>query len=307
MNIIKIKVDFAKRRIDKEGVKLVEGDYNSTKLLFEFNVENQDGRKVFELAKPDTDEAIFVQEIIDNEVILVGKAEVKDDNGYIKYIDENENVYWYDAVNNKVYDAEYQEQEIEIEALTKVLVDASIFDEEGSYPFEISLYDGDSKLTSAYSYLKVAKEMVKAGDEQVSTYLPIFDQLIAELNEATDGANNLNISGSKSGTVATITITKKDRTTEEVEIHDGQTGPQGPQGERGIQGEKGDTGAQGPQGPQGIQGVQGLQGIQGETGMSAYDSALEGGFVGTLQEFYQSLSSIGNINNALETIINGGV
>lgn len=226
MNIIKIKVDFAKRLIDKEGVKLVEGDYNSTKLLFEFNVENQDGRKVFELAKPDTDEAIFVQEIVDNEVLLVGKAEVKDEHGYIKYIDENENVYWYDAVNNKVYDAEYQEQEIEIEALTKVLVDASIFDEEGSYPFEISLYDGDSKLTSAYSSLKVAEEKVKVGDEQVSIHLPIFDQLIAELNEATDAANNLNISGSKSGTVATIIITKKDGTTQEVEIHDGEPGQQ---------------------------------------------------------------------------------
>lgn len=230
MNIINIKVDFTKRKVEKDGVKLVEGDYNSTKLVFEFDKEYE-GRKIFEMAKPDTEEAIFVKEIIDNEIVLVGKVEVKDSNGYIQYKDENENKYWYDEEHDKIYDTEYVEQtEIDIEDLTKVLVDGSIFDEEGRWPFEISLYDGDSKLTSAYSGLNVAREMIKIGQKKTEAYLPIFDQMMADLNQATDEANNLNISRSKSGRVATITITKKDGTTEEVELYDGEQGPQGQPG-----------------------------------------------------------------------------
>lgn len=87
----------------------------------------------------------------------------------------------------------------------------------------------------------------------------------------------------------------------------GDTGPQGPQGEKGdtgpqgIQGEKGDTGSQGPQGiqgpkgdtgPQGIQGIQGEKGetgAQGATGKSAYQIALDNGFVGTEEEWLASL------------------
>ena len=235
MNIILIKLSFEKRRIIKEGVKLVEGDYNSTKIVFEFDKEYE-GRKVFELAKPDTNEAIFVSEIINNEVLLVTKVAVKDERGYIKYTDENEAIYWYDEENNKVYDEQGQEQEIDIETLTKVLVDGSIFNESGRFPFEVTLYNGDSKLTSVSSGLSVAEEMVRIGDEEVSTYLPIFDQLIAELNQATSEANNLDIDAYKVGTVATITVTKKDGTVEEVEIHDGE------QGEPGIPGQPGQPG-----------------------------------------------------------------
>ena len=51
MNEIKVKVNFKNRTIYKQGVDLTSGDYNSTKLLFEF--DRQDGRKVFEMKDPD--------------------------------------------------------------------------------------------------------------------------------------------------------------------------------------------------------------------------------------------------------------
>ena len=89
----------------------------------------------------------------------------------------------------------------------------------------------------------------------------------------------------------------------------GDTGEQGIQGEigltglqgiQGIQGIKGDVGLQGIQGIQGIkgdkgdvglQGLQGIQGIKGDAGKSAYQSALDGGFVGTELEFNESLAN----------------
>lgn len=176
MNIIKINVDFTNREIDREGVYLVENDYNSTKVVFTFDKEYE-GRKVFEIAKPDTTEAIFAKEIVNNEVILVGE-------------DENHNP-------------------------------ASIFAKKGDYPFEVSLYEGDSKLTSMGGLLTVAMENVKVGDEQVSDKLPIFDQLIAELNLEKEEVNNINITSNKEGRITTVVITKKDGTTETTHILDG--------------------------------------------------------------------------------------
>ena len=48
----------------------------------------------------------------------------------------------------------------------------------------------------------------------------------------------------------------------------------------------GPTGAQGPRGPQG------LPGQNGADGKSAFESAQEGGFTGTEQEFYTALASV---------------
>ncbi|MGB4984356.1 MAG: hypothetical protein WBO70_01100, partial [Erysipelotrichaceae bacterium] len=74
----------------------------------------------------------------------------------------------------------------------------------------------------------------------------------------------------------------------------GDKGDTGEQGIQGLKGDKGDTGLQGIQGIKGDQGDTGLQGIQGEiglTGKSAYQSALDGGFVGTELEFNESLAN----------------
>lgn len=81
----------------------------------------------------------------------------------------------------------------------------------------------------------------------------------------------------------------------------GDTGPQGEQGPQGIQGIPGETGPQGDTGPQGEQGPQGIQGEvgpqgpkgdtgpQGDTGTSAYQHALNNGFIGTEAEWLASL------------------
>lgn len=91
---------------------------------------------------------------------------------------------------------------------------------------------------------------------------------------------------------------------------EGPAGPEGPQGQKGDtgaigpqgpQGEKGDPGEQGPEGPQGIQGVQGPtgpqgpagpQGADGADGKSAFESAQDGGYTGTEQQFNEDLSAV---------------
>lgn len=99
---------------------------------------------------------------------------------------------------------------------------ASIFTEEGYYIFEISLYENESKLTSAKGKLKVKPEQVVIDGEVVEAYLPIFDQLLTEVNEALTETGNLDITVSKTGKTATITLTDKEGTTHDVEIHDGK-------------------------------------------------------------------------------------
>ena len=48
----------------------------------------------------------------------------------------------------------------------------------------------------------------------------------------------------------------------------------------------------GPMGPQGLEGPQGPQGIAGTDGLSAFESAQQGGYTGTETEFYAALANI---------------
>ena len=118
----------------------------------------------------------------------------------------------------------------------------SLFNESGYYIFEVSYYDNDSKLTSVYGKIPVEQEQVVIDGEVVTPYLPIFDQLMQEIdgkidlvdgkledinealeqvNTAITEANNLDLDVSKSGKTATVTLTKKDTTTKTVTLSDG--------------------------------------------------------------------------------------
>ena len=184
MNEIKLKVNFGKRTIARTGTSLTTGDYNSTKIIFEF--DREDGRKVFEMINPNN-ELVFCDEIVNNEVILVGQAEVTtihNDVTYTKYIDDQEDVYWYDKETETIYDDEFTEATgITLDDLTIVTEDASLFTMPGRYVFEISLYVDDSKLTSKSDYLDVKEEQVVIDGNMASFYLPIFDRIFNELDE----------------------------------------------------------------------------------------------------------------------------
>ena len=61
------------------------------------------------------------------------------------------------------------------------------------------------------------KEEVSVDGEVVTAYLPVFEKLLTEVS-------NLNISAAKVDGDTTVTITKKDGSTEEAHILDGGNG-----------------------------------------------------------------------------------
>ena len=184
MNTINVSINFKERKCDVEGVILTEGDYNSTKMVFDYDVE--EGIKVLEM-KNRLDEIVYFDEIIDNEVVLVGKAQVikiESDIKYYKYTDANEAVFWYDKENNKLYNNEMVEVvDFNLDDYDPVLVDASLFTIDGEYTFEVSLYENDSKLTSAYGTIDVAPEQVIITDEEMEIIYPICEDMLNKLAE----------------------------------------------------------------------------------------------------------------------------
>lgn len=66
MRIFKIKVYFLKDILKQPEIVLVKNDYNSVEFDFEFDIEN--GKKVFELKKPDG--TPFIKDIVDNKIVL---------------------------------------------------------------------------------------------------------------------------------------------------------------------------------------------------------------------------------------------
>lgn len=81
-------------------------------------------------------------------------------------------------------------------------------------------------------------------------------------------------------------------------------GVPGPRGEQGPRGYQGDTGLTGPQGEPGEQGLSGLEGEQGPAGLSAYQIATENGFIGTEEEWIESLTP--SIPSEISFTVNGG-
>ena len=95
------------------------------------------------------------------------------------------------------------------------------------------------------------------------------------------------------------------------------------QGEQGEKGESGENGKDGKNGEDGLTpyigangnwfvgdvdlGVkaQGEQGIQGESGKSAYEQAVDGGFIGTEQEFTDALNNLNEIKNIMPLVYAG--
>lgn len=69
----------------------------------------------------------------------------------------------------------------------------------------------------------------------------------------------------------------------------GEKGDKGETGEQGVKGDKGEQGEQGQQGIQGVKGDTGATGANGQDGKSAYQIALDNGFVGTQAEWLASL------------------
>lgn len=80
------------------------------------------------------------------------------------------------------------------------------------------------------------------------------------------------------------------------ELYNIAIGPQGPQGVQGIQGPTGNTGPQGATGPQGPAGV---NGTNGTNGLSAYEIAVQEGYVGTQSQWNNENRNLSYINTLI--------
>lgn len=181
MNELKATINFTKQTFVINGVDLISGDYNSTKITFNFE-DIKNGTKILEIRPKDSEDKnpTFMGEIINNEVILVSK----------------------DSENNSI----------------------SPFTNGGVYLLEVSVYGDDSKLSTITKSINVLSEQIILSDDIVTPYLPIFDELIQEINTAITETNNLNITITKDNGITTVTLTKKDGTTSIVTIKDGVDG-----------------------------------------------------------------------------------
>lgn len=72
-----------------------------------------------------------------------------------------------------------------------------------------------------------------------------------------------------------------------------------------AQGQKGEPGAEGPAGPPGEKGEAGSQGPKGEPGDSAYQVAVNNGFVGTEEEWLESLKGQNGDGSGVGSVLPG--
>lgn len=122
------------------------------------------------------------------------------------------------------------------------------------------------------------------------------------IGEVTKGEEpSVTITGDSPNQVISFVLPKGEKGDQGIQ---GDIGPMGPPGPRGEQGMKGDIGLPGPKGekgdigPQGIQGLQGLtgprgeQGLKGENGYSAYQIAVANGYIGTEEEWLNTIAKV---------------
>lgn len=113
-----------------------------------------------------------------------------------------------------------------------------VLTEKGQVLLGVFGYEGEEDLTLRYSptpkYFSVINGSYKEGNEPQIPPKSEWEQLVEEVNEAITEANNLNVSATKEGTVTTITVTKKDGTTYQVQILDGEKGDKGDKGDPGA-------------------------------------------------------------------------
>ncbi len=195
METIKVKVDSKFSEII-EGQVLRSGSYNIDKFVFEFSEEYEGLVKKALIILPDG--TSLNPTIIDNELTVPVNLYDK------SYIDKNITigVYAYSINEN---------EELELRYSPKPFI---ITPRKGSY-------DEDA--------VETAEDIQDITPTDLEIYYAKFNEIYNsvldmrdEINAAVTEANNINISAEKENKTTTVTITKKDGTTETVQINDGQ-------------------------------------------------------------------------------------
>jgi hypothetical protein len=169
---------------------------------------------------------------------------------YVKeaYFTLNGTTYKQIIINNECnipYEVLNKQGQVEIGVVAYLIENDEEIKRYNPSPVYISTLDGS---------LKDAENSQPITPSEMEQFEQELQDGLNELNEAVQGAENLDIEANKVDTATTITITRKDGTQETTEILDGEKGDKGDKGDQGIQGE------------QGIQGIQGEKGEKGDKG-----------------------------------------
>ena len=114
----------------------------------------------------------------------------------------------------------------------------------GNVSLGVYAYETDNdELVLRYSptpkYFNVRKGSFRVGNDPELPSPTEWERVLEQINQAIEETNNLNITANKEGKVTTVTITKKDGTTQTIDIEDGADGADGRNGTDGKDGADG--------------------------------------------------------------------
>ena len=188
MNEYYMNVNFAKGTIDTNLNKLVQNDYNSTKINFTFDKE---GIIQFKMLFPDLTTA-YIDEIQNNEIIL--SEGLLSQNGIYKI------EICINGTDSRLTD--YPTHEF---VVRKELIDTD------------PIVEPDDRVPILDSLINDVNQAI----DNVEGLKDDIDTALEEVNQAIEETNNLDLDVNKVEKEATVEITKKDGTTKEVKIYDG--------------------------------------------------------------------------------------
>ena len=90
---IHVAVSFTKHTLTKKDSGVVEGDYNTTKFIFDFAEDVSDKRILFSMSNP-AGELVLMEELVNNEITLVGY----DDEGKVYSLFGTPGVYPFELI-----------------------------------------------------------------------------------------------------------------------------------------------------------------------------------------------------------------
>lgn len=144
--------------------------------------------------------------------------------------------------------------------------------------------ESEAVRTDIGKVLRDTVESKMSSSEEASIQEETVNNHVAETDVNTEGEASIDTSASAYTTERVIEVING------IDGKDGSTGTTGATGATGASGAQGASGASGATGKDGRDGVAGQAGAAGK---SAYQSAVEAGYVGTEEEFSKMLSSIG--------------
>lgn len=189
MNVINIDIDFTKGICEKSGISVVTGDFNSTKLVFNFAEEYQ-GTKIFELRHINSEIPTYVGEIINNEVVLVGTKE-----------EEGQTIIYslFDQVGDYVFEVSLYQNDSKL---------TSMF----------------GYITARQEQVIVGDELVEPYMPIFDTLILEINTKLDEMDSAIQSVANLDIDVEKVEDTTTVTITRQDGSQKSENIEDGLDG-----------------------------------------------------------------------------------